>query len=139
MRVDTDLAQEQRKSRTRRTGWQQQCSFPLGKRGGGRYSQKEYTQSRRQMTKVGSKQKRQQPCMSTHTHTHTRTHTHTGTHMLHLQRVLVSGRMLGICGTPSFSSTADGQRRCCWTCLGSFLLVLVLVLVFRFSSPRQVC
>lgn len=27
------------------------------------------------MTKVGSKQKRQQPCMSTHTHTHT----HTGT------------------------------------------------------------
>lgn len=34
VRVDTDLAQEQRKSRTRRTGWQQQCSFPLGKKRG---------------------------------------------------------------------------------------------------------
>lgn len=54
--------------------------------------------------------------------------------MLHLQRVLVSGRMLGICGTPSFSATADGQRRCCWTCLRSFLLVCA-----SGSPARQVC
>lgn len=62
------------------------------------------------MTKVGSKQKRQQPCMSTHTRTHTHTDTHTT--VLHLQRVLVSGmRMLGISGAVPQASTACNDGR----------------------------